>query len=230
MQYFLLIIFCIGWRLLKIAPNFAPISALALYSGSKYSNKKSFLLVMLTMIISDFFIGFYKLELMISVYGSFLIIALLGKFLSTDFRYSFPTLHCPPKKNDNAENSRSEFSALSFLKQDSEASEVNTENSSRKSQKNKIKKFSFNKVLGFSLLSSVIFFIITNFAVWLFSSWYPRTKEGLFLCFFLALPFFKNTLLSDLFFVPIFFYGYEMIRKLSESIKNKLLLTRKSLI
>jgi hypothetical protein len=53
--------------------------------------------------------------------------------------------------------------------------------------------------LGFisATLSACLFFIITNLAVWFASGIYPRTLDGLYECFILALPFFRNTLLSD---------------------------------
>lgn len=66
-------------------------------------------------------------------------------------------------------------------------------------------------MLGSSLFGSIIFYLITNFAVWAFSSWYPKTFSGLLLCYFMALPFFRNTLLGDLFYVSILFGSYELI-------------------
>ena len=47
-------------------------------------------------------------------------------------------------------------------------------------------------------IASLIFFIITNFGVWLMG--YPKTIEGFVLCYTLAIPFFINSLLGDLFF------------------------------
>ena len=52
------------------------------------------------------------------------------------------------------------------------------------------------------------FYLVTNFAVWAFSSWYPHTVSGLLLSYTLALPFFKYTLLGDLFFTGILFGVY----------------------
>src|SRR6476646_8656411 len=45
-----------------------------------------------------------------------------------------------------------------------------------------------------ALVSSVLFFTITNFGMWLFSGIYPRTIFGLEACFVAAVPFFQNTL------------------------------------
>lgn len=61
--------------------------------------------------------------------------------------------------------------------------------------------------------SSVLFFLITNFAVWL-GGWYPRSLTGLIECYTLALPFFRNTILGDLFYTGVFFGGYELVLRL----------------
>lgn len=66
-------------------------------------------------------------------------------------------------------------------------------------------------VLGSSLSSSALFFIITNFGVWAFTPWYPKTLLGLADSYIMAIPFFKNTLLGDLFYVTILFGAYEMV-------------------
>ena len=67
-------------------------------------------------------------------------------------------------------------------------------------------------IIGSSLLCSVLFFIITNFAVWAFTPWYAKTLAGLVQCYALALPFFRNTLLGDMFYVGVFFGTYELVR------------------
>lgn len=59
------------------------------------------------------------------------------------------------------------------------------------------------------LLSSISFFIITNFGVWLI--WYPQTLEGFLECYTLALPFFRNSLIGDFVFSGILYYGYQFI-------------------
>ena len=53
--------------------------------------------------------------------------------------------------------------------------------------------------------SSIIFFLVTNGAVWAFGSLYPKTIQGLVSCFFMAIPFFRNSLISDLGFSAAFF-------------------------
>jgi len=77
---------------------------------------------------------------------------------------------------------------------------------------------------GGAILSSVIFFIITNFAVWALSPWYAKTFSGIIQCYLMALPFFKNTLLGDLFYTAAFFGIYEVIEVL---IKEKFAVSKK---
>jgi hypothetical protein len=49
-------------------------------------------------------------------------------------------------------------------------------------------------------LGPLIFFIVTNFGVWLSSTYYTKNIEGLIECFYMAIPFFKNTILSTFFY------------------------------
>lgn len=68
-------------------------------------------------------------------------------------------------------------------------------------------------VIGSSLAGSVIFFLLSNFSVWLGpSTLYPQTITGLGTTYLAGLPFFWNTVLGDLFFVAIFFGGYELVK------------------
>ena len=61
-------------------------------------------------------------------------------------------------------------------------------------------------------LSSIIFFILTNLGVWYLG--YPRNIEGLIACFTLALPFFVNTILGDLFYSFILFRSFKSAKKI----------------
>lgn len=67
------------------------------------------------------------------------------------------------------------------------------------------------KIIGLTLAGSIAFFLITNFAVWALTPMYSQTVSGLASCFIAALPFFKNTLLGDLFYVSILFGSFETI-------------------
>ncbi|MFA5089092.1 MAG: DUF6580 family putative transport protein [Candidatus Omnitrophota bacterium] len=62
-----------------------------------------------------------------------------------------------------------------------------------------------------SLFSAILFFVTTNFGVWLISGLYPHTVEGFINCYVLAIPFFRNTLLSTFVYCFAFFGFYEFI-------------------
>lgn len=143
-------------RLIPHAPNFAPIGAMALFSGSYLDRKTAFLLPLGAMIISDFFIGFDSLASRLTVYGTFAAITLIGIWLR--------------------------------------------------------ERRSVTNVILASLGASVLFFVTTNFGVWAFSTLYPKTIEGLVMCYTAAVPFFRNTMAGDLFYTGVFFGGYELIK------------------
>lgn len=58
---------------------------------------------------------------------------------------------------------------------------------------------------GAAATSPVLYFILTNFAVWTKSSLYAHNAAGLAACYTVAIPFFWNTLLGDLFYATILF-------------------------
>ena len=59
--------------------------------------------------------------------------------------------------------------------------------------------------LAGSFLGALLFFIITNFGVWL-SGYYGLTLQGLINCYILAIPFFYGTVLSTLIYSILFEY------------------------
>jgi len=59
----------------------------------------------------------------------------------------------------------------------------------------------YTRVLG-ALLGALIFFIVTNFGVWLMGS-YGYTFSGLIVCYTLAIPFFTYSLISTFIFSGI---------------------------
>tara|TARA_S200000501_G_scaffold244504_1_gene228875 strand:- start:78 stop:572 length:495 start_codon:yes stop_codon:yes gene_type:complete len=69
----------------------------------------------------------------------------------------------------------------------------------------------FNTINTSVLSSSILFFLITNFQVWIMSSSYPKSLLGILECYTLAIPFFGMTLLSTFFFSYILFYGYAFL-------------------
>jgi hypothetical protein len=75
------------------------------------------------------------------------------------------------------------------------------------------------RIAAASVTSSVLFFLITNFAVWHGSSFYPQTAAGLMTCYAAGLAFyngssfFLNGLLGDLFFSVVLFGGYYLLQQ-----------------
>jgi hypothetical protein len=68
-------------RLIPHPLNFAPITALALFSAVYMQKKYAFILPIAAMLLSDWIIGFASVFEIVSVYGSFLLIAGLGLWL-----------------------------------------------------------------------------------------------------------------------------------------------------
>ena len=62
------------------------------------------------------------------------------------------------------------------------------------------------------LISSSIFFIITNFGVWLMGG-YPKSLEGILLCYTMALPFFLNSIAGDFFFSYLLKWSFRYSEK-----------------
>lgn len=96
-------------------------------------------------------------------------------------------------------------------------------------------KKSIFRILGVSLFGSIFFFLTTNFAVWIFSSWYEKSLSGLLYCYTLAMPFFRNMALGDIFYLGIIILssefvlnnGYEKAKNIFFNFKNR---TRSAII
>src|SRR4030042_2748273 len=143
----------ICYRFLPHPPNFSPVAAIALFGGFYFRKYWAAFIPIAVIFFTDIFLGFYEIKVMLAVYASFALIALLGILVRR--RKSLPM------------------------------------------------------ILAASLSGSLLFFFVTNFAVWLFGNWYPHNFSGLADCFYLAIPFFRNILLGDLFYASLFFGAYE---------------------
>ncbi|TVR12770.1 MAG: hypothetical protein EA391_14830 [Balneolaceae bacterium] len=75
-----------------------------------------------------------------------------------------------------------------------------------------LKKVTVGRVLGGAIGASLIFFIISNFGVWIHSPMYPLTLEGLVMCYTAAIPFFHNTLAGNVVYSVVLFGGYEYLK------------------
>lgn len=159
----------VATRLLPHAWNFAPIAGIALFAGAYLGKRYAIILPLVALFLGDVFIGFYEWQLVMSVYGSFLLIGIISGLL---------------QKHKNLFN-----------------------------------------VVSLSLSSSIIFFLLTNWTVWQFSPWYEKSVMGLIECYTMALPFFRGTVLGDMFYVGIFFGAYELV---IIAMKNYSILSRKT--
>lgn len=72
---------------------------------------------------------------------------------------------------------------------------------------------SVGRVLAASLAGPTVFFLISNFGVWLSGQLYPMTGAGLVTCFVAAIPFYGNSLAAGVVFSAILFGGYEFYRR-----------------
>lgn len=163
----LIIVAAVGLRLIPHMPNFAPIGAMALFGGAYLDKRLAIILPLAAMLVSDMFIGFYSLTVMASVYGSFVLIGLMGFWL---------------RKRKNPKN-----------------------------------------IVLAAIGSSVLFFLITNFSVWA-AGMYSRGFEGLLTSYIVAIPFFRGTLMGNLFYSILFFGGFELAK--SFVLKRKLSLVK----
>ena len=58
--------------------------------------------------------------------------------------------------------------------------------------------------------SSLLFFAVTNFAVWAASPWYPKTLAGLIYCYEMGLPFLRNMMFGDIAYTAMLFAAFEL--------------------
>lgn len=151
----LLIVLAVTLRLMPHMANFTPIAAIALFGGVYLNRRYALVLPLAALVISDIAIGFDSLQSRLTVYGSFLLIGLIG-------------LAIRKRKN-------------------------------------------FATVIGGTIGGSILFYLITNFAYFYTPIMYPHNLSGVLSSYYNALPFFRNTLLGDLFYTGILFGVYELI-------------------
>lgn len=60
--------------------------------------------------------------------------------------------------------------------------------------------------------SAILFFLITNGAVWLFSPWYEKSFAGLLYAYELGIPFLRNMVLGDVLYTTALFGVFEFMR------------------
>lgn len=72
---------------------------------------------------------------------------------------------------------------------------------------------SIPRIAAITILSSIQFFLITNFGSWLGSQWYPQTPAGLVSCYIAGIPFFGWTLASDILYTAVLFGLYAWLSR-----------------
>jgi hypothetical protein len=72
---------------------------------------------------------------------------------------------------------------------------------------------SLGRISAATLLGSMQFFLVTNFAFWALGSSYPRTLAGLVNCYAAGVPFFGNTLAGDAFYAAVFFGAFALAER-----------------
>jgi hypothetical protein len=78
------------------------------------------------------------------------------------------------------------------------------------------------RIAGAALASSLLFFLTSNFGVWLFGSLYPFTLDGLVACYVAAIPFFWNTLGGDLIYTGLLFGGFTLLERRFSALRETL--------
>lgn len=68
------------------------------------------------------------------------------------------------------------------------------------------------RIGGSALIAAILFYVVTNFAVWLV--YYPQTLDGFLSCYGLALPFLAKKLIGDLVWSGAIFGSYAVIMQL----------------
>ena len=75
------------------------------------------------------------------------------------------------------------------------------------------KNMSALSIFSTTLVSSLVFYVVTNFAVWATGMvGYPMNFSGLMESYWFAIPFFKWELLGNMFYVSILFGAYSLVK------------------
>jgi hypothetical protein len=66
-----------------------------------------------------------------------------------------------------------------------------------------------------SIASPTIFFLLSNLMVWMQSSeaFYAKTVSGLLTCYAAGLPFYKNSLLATIVFLPLVLVSFNYLTR-----------------
>ena len=73
-----------------------------------------------------------------------------------------------------------------------------------------LQKLSAGRVFGTAMLSGLVFFLLSNFGVWMSGTLYPKTGAGLIEAYTMGIPFFRNTLIGNVVFGFLIYGAYLM--------------------
>ncbi|MGB3799414.1 MAG: DUF6580 family putative transport protein [Lewinella sp.] len=69
------------------------------------------------------------------------------------------------------------------------------------------KTFSWSRIGGATVAGTLVFFLVTNFGVWLGSAMYPKSGAGLMAAYTAGLPFLLNSAAGNILFAGLLFGG-----------------------
>ena len=75
------------------------------------------------------------------------------------------------------------------------------------------KRMNSKNLIIFAFSGSLVFFFISNLGVWILGDLYEKNLNGLVQCYIMAIPFFKNTLMSTIIFSYIAFFANNFYKK-----------------
>jgi hypothetical protein len=75
------------------------------------------------------------------------------------------------------------------------------------------KKLNVSRIAFAVIISSLLFFVVTNFGAWFTSGLYPMTMDGLLQAYIAAIPFFQNSLLGNMVFATLLFGGFALLQR-----------------
>jgi len=69
------------------------------------------------------------------------------------------------------------------------------------------------KIAGAGLSAGLIFFLVSNFGVWMRDALYTKDLAGLIACYTAAIPFYRGTLFGDIFYTTVLFGGFALVSR-----------------
>jgi Family of unknown function (DUF6580) len=72
-----------------------------------------------------------------------------------------------------------------------------------------------------TLLGSIVFFLVTNFAVWARGTRFPHTIDGLMDCYLIAIPFFRNSLAGDVVYATVLLAAWALAERFVPALRPR---------